>query len=172
MPTNEFDLEQFLPYRISLLANTISQGIAAHYRDEHGISATEWRILAVLGRFPGSTASQAAARTAMDKVAVHRAIKALLARRLIERKPDREDRRRRRLFIAAPLGQAVLDNIVPRARRFEQELLRALSPDEARLLRGALDKLQNAAEKSLTDQAISLSNEAPRTGSPLLGDEA
>ncbi|MGD8346346.1 MAG: MarR family winged helix-turn-helix transcriptional regulator [Lysobacterales bacterium] len=171
MPTNDFDLEHFLPYRISLLANTISQGIASQYRDEHGISATEWRVLAVLGRFPGSTASRVAARTAMDKVAIHRAIKSLLVRRLIKRKPDREDRRRQRLFIAAPLGQAVFDAIVPRARRFERELLTALSLDEARLLRGALDKLQQAAEKSLANQATNRSNEAPRTGSPLPGDE-
>ncbi|MEE4294647.1 MAG: MarR family winged helix-turn-helix transcriptional regulator [Xanthomonadales bacterium] len=172
MPTNDFDLEHFLPYRISLLANTISQGIASHYRDEHGITAAEWRVLAVLGRFPGSTASRLAQRTAMDKVAIHRAIKSLLARRLIERKTDRKDRRRRRLFITAPLGRAVFDDIVPRARRFEQELLSALSSAEARLLQGVLDKLQNAAEKSLADQAISLSSEAPRTGSPLQGDEA
>jgi len=145
MPTNDFDLEHFLPYRISLLANTISQGIASHYRDEHGITATEWRVLAVLGRFPGSTASRLAQRTAMDKVAIHRAIKSLLARRLIERKTDRKDRRRRRLFIAAPLGRAVFDAIVPRARAFESELRSALGPEQTRTFLAAIEKLQQKA---------------------------
>ena len=53
----QFDLQNFLPYRLSLLTNTVSQGIAAAYRDRFGISVTEWRILDVLGRFPGQTAS-------------------------------------------------------------------------------------------------------------------
>ena len=48
--TQNFDLERFLPYRLSVLTNTISQGIAAGYREQFGISITEWRILAVLGR--------------------------------------------------------------------------------------------------------------------------
>ena len=65
---NTFELENFLPYRLSVLTNTISQGIAAAYRDRYGISVTEWRILAVLGRFPGLTASEVVEKTAMDKV--------------------------------------------------------------------------------------------------------
>ena len=75
--TDAFELEHFLPYRLSLLANTVSQGIAAGYRDAHGISVTEWRILAVLGRYPGLAAFELAERTAMDKVAIHRAVKSL-----------------------------------------------------------------------------------------------
>jgi len=44
----QIELEQFLPYRLSVLANTVSQGIARGYRERHDISVTEWRILAVL----------------------------------------------------------------------------------------------------------------------------
>ena len=148
-PAASFELERFLPYRLSLLTNTVSQGIAARYRDEFGISVTEWRILAVLGRFPGLTASEVVARTAMDKVAIHRGVKALLEKEYLERRTDRTDRRRQVLHITRPKGQAVIENIIPRARQFERELLDALTPEEGNLLRGFLEKLQGSAENSL-----------------------
>jgi len=141
-----FELERFLPYRLSLLTNTISQGIAASYRDEHDISITEWRILAVLGRFPGLTASEVTERTAMDKVAIHRAVKTLMQKDLLERKPDQSDRRRQQLLITPNKGKAVLNTVIPRAKQFENQLLNTLSPTETRSLHSILNKLQ---EKSL-----------------------
>ena len=145
-PAAGFELEIFLPYRLSLLTNTVSAGIARSYRDRHDISVTEWRILAVLGRFPGLTASAIVQRTAMDKVAISRAVKKLEAKALVKRRTDSSDRRRRRLYITAGRGRAVLNEVVPLARRYEKQLLQALDPDEARALSMAIDKLQNQAE--------------------------
>jgi DNA-binding MarR family transcriptional regulator len=142
----DFELEHFLPYRLSLLTNTVSQGIAQSYRREHDISVIEWRILAVLGRFPGLTASEVVERTAMDKVAVHRAVKSLMARQLLQRKTDPSDRRRRRLNITTKAGQRVLKEVIPRAREYERNLLDALSKDEIRALDRVIEKLQKRAE--------------------------
>jgi DNA-binding MarR family transcriptional regulator len=145
MDQNDFELERFLPYRLSLLTNTISQGIAASYRDGYGISVTEWRILAVLGRFPGMTASEVVDRTAMDKVAIHRAVKTLVDRNLLERRTDKDDRRRQKLFITPDKGQNTLDSIVPKARAFETRLLEALTPKETQSFLTTLKKLQSRA---------------------------
>ena len=43
-------LERFLPYRLSILSNTISQAIADDYQRRYDISVTEWRVMAVLAR--------------------------------------------------------------------------------------------------------------------------
>lgn len=142
----EFQLEHFLPYRLSLLTNTVSQGIAESYRHDHDISVIEWRILAVLGHFPGLTASEVVNRTAMDKVAISRAVKGLMARGLLERKTDRADRRRRRLFITPEAGLQVLNHVVPRAQEFEKQLLRALNKNEVVELNRLISKLQEKAE--------------------------
>ena len=152
MSLEDFDLEQFLPYRLSVLANTVSQGIASSYRDEHGISVTEWRILAVLGRFPGLTASELAERTAMDKVPIHRAVKALMQKNLLERKTDGADRRRQKLYITHPTGQAMLDNIIPRAREFERQLLQALDPESTTRFLSVLETLQQRATTLKSDK--------------------
>ena len=67
-PMSSFDLDAFLPYRLSVLSNRISQDIARLYADRFDLGITEWRVLAVLGRYPGLSASELADRTAMDKV--------------------------------------------------------------------------------------------------------
>ena len=143
----QFDLQNFLPYRLSLLTNTVSQGIAAAYRDRFGISVTEWRILAVLGRFPGLTASEVMERTAMDKVTVSRAVKAMMEKNLLTRTTDSEDRRRRQLRLTDDKGAKVLEEIIPRARAFEDHLLEALNSSEVASLNAIIEKLQQQAQR-------------------------
>ena len=81
----ELDLDRFLPYRLSVLSNRISQAIARLYQARFGFGITEWRVIAVLGRYPELSANAVAERTAMDKVAVSRAVAHLLERGLLLR---------------------------------------------------------------------------------------
>ena len=136
-----FELERFLPYRLSVLANTVSQGLARTYHHDFGLSVPEWRVLAVLGRFPGLTASEVCERVVMDKVTVSRAVKALLAKKYFVPESDRSDRRRRPLRISEARGKAVLGSIIPLARAYEREMRRVLSPDEATVLDAAIERL-------------------------------
>jgi DNA-binding MarR family transcriptional regulator len=141
----QFELEKFLPYRLSLLTNTISQGMAQSYRSLHNISITEWRVLAVLGRFPGLSASEVVDRTAMDKVAISRAVKNLEEKGLLERRTDEEDRRRQNLVITQNPGQAVLSEVIPMAQRYETALVGALDEGELSYLLKLITKLQDSA---------------------------
>ena len=79
----DFDLDRLFSYRLSVLSNRISGAISREYHRRFGLAITEWRVMAVLGRFPGLSAGEVAARTAMDKVAVSRAVARLLERALI-----------------------------------------------------------------------------------------
>jgi DNA-binding MarR family transcriptional regulator len=147
MPTEEFLLEEFLPYRLSLLSNTVSQGISAAYRAAHGLSVTEWRVIAILGRYPGLTASEIMQRGAMDKVAISRAVKNLLQRGLAERSALAEDRRRMPLRLTSDKGHSLLREVVPKALHYEQQLISVLSDDELGRLRRMMEKLQSAADR-------------------------
>ena len=62
------DLDRFVPYRLSVLTNRMSDAIARHYSRRFGLTIPEWRVMAVLGQTPGLSARDVAARTAMDKV--------------------------------------------------------------------------------------------------------
>ena len=134
------DLEHFLPYRLSVLSNRISQAIAARYARRFGIGVTEWRVIAVLGRYPGLSAGAVAARTAMDKVAVSRAVARLLERGLVQRDTHGDDRRRSVLALSRS-GQRIYDEIAPLALELERRLLSRLDRDERAALDALLDKL-------------------------------
>ena len=134
------DLEHFLPYRLSVLSNRISQAIATRYAQRFGIGVTEWRVVAVLGRYPDLSAGEVAARTAMDKVAVSRAVARLLGRGLVERDTHGDDRRRSVLALSRD-GKRIYDDIAPLALDLERRLLSRLDGDERTALDALLDKL-------------------------------
>lgn len=138
-------LERFLPYRLAVLANTVSKGIARLYADRFGITIPEWRVMAILGAFGPATASEIQGRSAMDKVQVSRAIARMLEAGLIDRTVDPDDRRRQTIAMTAE-GERVYSEIVPLARAREAALLDGFSAEERNLLDRVLDRLQARAE--------------------------
>jgi len=134
------DLEQFLPYRLSVLSNQVSAGIAETYAERFGISVTEWRVIAILGRYPGISATEVADRSAMDKVAVSRAVHRLIEQDRVLRRANADDRRAKHLFLSDQ-GRAVFDAIAPAALAYEERLLTVLSQEEREQLDRLLDRL-------------------------------
>ncbi|WP_407352725.1 MarR family winged helix-turn-helix transcriptional regulator [Luteimonas sp. R10] len=138
------ELERFLPYRLSVLSNHVSQTIANAYAERFGIGITEWRVIAVLGRYPELSANGVADRTAMDKVAVSRAVARLLKRGLVEREMHGSDRRRSVLQLSEA-GYRVYDEVVPLALGYERDLLAQLDEGERIMLDRLLTKLDLAS---------------------------
>lgn len=138
------ELERFLPYRLSVVSNHISQTIANAYAERFGISITEWRVLAVLGRYPELSANGVAERTAMDKVAVSRAVARLLKTGMIERETHDSDRRRSVLRLSAA-GYRVYDQVAPMALDYERRLLAGFSDAERATLAELLERLDEAS---------------------------
>lgn len=137
------DLEHFLPYRLSVLSNRVSHTIADIYADRFNIGVTQWRVIAVLGRYPGLSANGVAERTAMDKVAVSRAVASLLQRGLLVRNTHDADRRRSVLALSDD-GYAVYDEVAPLALEYEHTLLAPLDARERDELDRLLHKLGDA----------------------------
>lgn len=134
------ELERFLPYRLAVLTSLVSTKLAAVYARQFNLSVAEWRVLAILGRFPNATAGEIADRGALDKVAVSRAVASLVAGARLVRVIDPADRRRARLAMTAS-GQEVYRKIVPLARDYEGRLLAELTPEDQKALDRLLDFL-------------------------------
>ncbi|MCR6686587.1 MarR family winged helix-turn-helix transcriptional regulator [Pseudoxanthomonas sp.] len=148
----QLDLEYFLPYRLSVLSNRVSQTIADMYQKRFGLAITEWRVMAVLGRFPDLSANEVAERTAMDKVAVSRAVAKLLERSLIKREIHSDDRRRSVLALSE-VGYTVYDEIAPMALAAEQRLIATLDEQERTTLDRLMHKLAGPGLAALRDGA-------------------
>ncbi len=140
------ELEQFLPYRLSLLSNRMSQAMADEYQQRFALSMTEWRVMAVLARFDGEAVSarEVTSYTAMDKVAVSRALSRLVAAGRVARHTDANDKRRAVLQLTTK-GWKIHDSVVPLARAHELALLSLLSGEEQRVLGRVLEKLTAGA---------------------------
>lgn len=130
------ELARFLPYRLSLLSNLVSGAIAARYSERFGLTIPQWRVMAVLAIEPGLSAADVALRTAMDKVAVSRAVATLLRAGRLERRTHAQDRRRSQLQLSEA-GRRVYAEIVPIARQYETLLVDALDTAD----RVALDRI-------------------------------
>jgi len=136
----ELDLEHFLPYRLSVLSNRVSSAIARVYVERFALGVTEWRVMAVLGRYRDLSANEVAQRTAMDKVAVSRAVARLIEAGRLEREMHDDDRRRSVLRLSEA-GYRIYDEVAPLALRFEQRLLDGVDAAERELLFRLLDRL-------------------------------
>jgi DNA-binding MarR family transcriptional regulator len=147
---NRIDLERFLPYRLSVLTNLVSGAIASVYEQRFGLTIPEWRVIAVLARFPGLSAAEVAANTRMDAVAVSRAVTRLLRDGRIRRSIAADDRRRSVLRLSAA-GESVYREIAPIALRYEHSLLEGLEHAEIEGLDVVLGKLTARAQALSAD---------------------
>ncbi|MEO0981330.1 MAG: MarR family transcriptional regulator [Pseudomonadota bacterium] len=142
--TDRLRLSEFLPYRLSVLSNAVSGGIAEAYAADVGISMRQWRVMAILGERAGATATDVARRAQMDKVAVSRAVSSLVSLGLVERKTSADDGRNAHLFLSSA-GQAVYDRVVPIAHAHEARLIAGLTAAERATLAELLGKLAKSA---------------------------
>lgn len=138
-------LDNFLPYRLSVASNRVSDMIARSYRARFGLRIPEWRMIAVLAESGGMTQQTLTHRTRMDKVTVSRAAIALADRGLIERLPNAADQRSHLLALSAE-GRALYEEIAPLAIETEKRLFAGFAPDEVERLAAMLERLEAAAE--------------------------
>jgi DNA-binding MarR family transcriptional regulator len=143
---DELILEDFLPYRLSITSHTVSTNIARVYEKRFGVSVPEWRVIAILGRYPGLSAVEVAERTLMDKVAVSRAVTKLIKNGRIDRQFADADRRRSILNLSEQ-GREVHNEIAPLALQFEQELLQDIGDEDYETFNTILEKFLGKARQ-------------------------
>ena len=134
-------LAEFLPYQLSITSNAVSDLIARSYRGRFGLKIPEWRLMAVLGEVASATQRELVAATAMDKVTVNRASRALEDRGLIGRAPNAADGRSHHLALT-DTGRELYEQIVPLALSVEAELETILGSGEAKSLEKMLAQLR------------------------------
>ena len=142
---DKLHLDQFIPFRLSVLSNVVSMNIARAYAREFDLSIPEWRVLAVLARYPDLSAVEVAERTVMDKVAVSRAVQSLLKARRLVRTYDQGDRRRSMLRLSTS-GRSVYTRVAPLALAYEKKLLATLSAADRQTLDRLMTQLLTRAE--------------------------
>lgn len=139
-----FRLEQFLPYRLSVVASEISRRFAARYAAEAGISIPEWRVLAHLSQSGAVSVRDITQRVSLDKSVVSRAATHLQEAGLVG-KSDHDGDRRLIVLQLTPQGQVLMDKLATLADDFQKELKAQLG-DDAKAFETGLGRLLNSRD--------------------------
>ena len=139
-------LATFLPYRLNVLAATVSEGLARAYAERFGIGVPEWRVLATVGEFESITATAIGAHAHMGKVKVSRAAAALEARGYLRRMANEEDRREAFLRLT-PEGKKAYCLIARLALGYVRELTAEMTPAELAAFESIAERLRARAAK-------------------------
>ena len=138
--TTTLKLDNFLPYRLSVLSNIVSVHVSQAYSVRFGLSRTQWRITAVLGEHGQLSAEQLSEHTQMEKSVISRAVKSMLERGLIKRSFDENDRRRSRIDLSKT-GLSIYQEVIPAAIHHEKQICAAFNEKELNTFSTLIAKL-------------------------------
>jgi DNA-binding MarR family transcriptional regulator len=151
----KLDLFRFVPFRLNRLAAEVSAALSSEYQQRYGLDIPEWRVLATLGfRNAACSAQYIAHCTRTHKSTISRAVTALMQRQLVERVENADDRREFALRLTAE-GHALYEELIPRLKRKEQEIMSCLSAQERKDFNAALDKIEKHLDLVQASRAVS-----------------
>jgi DNA-binding MarR family transcriptional regulator len=133
-------LEEFLPYRLNVVASLVSQALSRIYVDRYGIGVAEWRVLVTLGEFDRLTAKAIGAHSHMHKTKVSRAVSELERRKLIARRENSADRRETFLSLT-PAGRTIYRDLAPGAIALARHLFETIDPADRAAFERAVTRL-------------------------------
>ena len=134
-------LDDFIPYRLSVTSNLVSDSIAGTYEALFGLSIPEWRLVAVVAETGPITQGAIGQRTRMDKVTVSRAAIALVGRGLLARAAHGGDRRSHLLDLTAA-GRDLHAQVAPKALELERRIFTHFSPQEIAAFTAMLRRIE------------------------------
>jgi MarR family transcriptional regulator, organic hydroperoxide resistance regulator len=112
--------------------------------EDHGLTLSQFDVLATLGFEQGITQQELAASLLVTKGNICGLIDRMEANGWVTRKPDPEDRRVNRLFLTE-CGGTLLRTAIPGQRAVLREILGALDPCEIQILHQLLARLEESA---------------------------
>ena len=136
-----FKLEDFLPFRLNVLAQEVSERLSKIYAKRFSLDIPQWRILANLASRGEMTAQEVAFATFSHKSTISRAVAELEIRKLIERTTSTKDKRAFAMGLT-PKGRKMFEQLLPLVLEFEQNLMNKLAATERAMLIDGLAALE------------------------------
>lgn len=137
-------LDEFIPYRLSVTSNLVSDTIARTYDALFGLTIPEWRLIAVVAEVQGITQQAIGRQTRMDKVTVSRAAIALVERGLVARRANVDDRRSHLLDLTEA-GRDLYAAIAPKALDLERRIFSQFEAREVAAFTAMLRRIDEIA---------------------------
>lgn len=124
--------EDYLTRSLGFLLGDVSRLIRQRFdmrAGELGLTRAQWRVLAQLRRREGINQTTLAEMLEIEPITLVRHIDRLVAKGLIERRADPQDRRAWKLFLKAEV-QPILDRLRDVSERTRADALLGIAPDQ------------------------------------------
>lgn len=145
MTSDDFNLSEFLPYKLSVLSSRITKMLSRVYGDRYGLSTPEWRVLVHVARREKMSVREIHESVYLDKPGVSRAVAKLEKAGLLVKSTCDKDHRLVEIEVTEA-GLDVFHGIVPEALSFEAALLGAFSPAERDQLHDLMERLHDVLD--------------------------
>lgn len=126
---DDFNLAEFLPYRLAVLSERVSGRLEVEYRRSHGLTVAEWRVLVNLRQLGKASVRDIQVLTNLEKSRVSRAVVRLEQAGQVKKQTSKRDARLLEIALTSK-GHATLDAIIPLATEVETRLTAALDPKD------------------------------------------
>jgi DNA-binding MarR family transcriptional regulator len=113
----------------------------------YDLTPVQYAALVAIRTHPGIDATRLSAVIAFDRSTLGNVIERLEAKQLIERKPSRQDKRVKLLYLTKA-GAALLRDIMPSVDRAQARMLQPLKPADRRMLMALLTQLVDLNNES------------------------
>lgn len=145
MTSNDFNLSEFLPYKLSVLTSRIIKMLSKVYGEEYGLSTPEWRVLVHVARREKMSVREIHESVYLEKPSVSRAVAKLEKAGLLEKSTCDADHRLIEIELTDS-GHELFHGIVPEALAFEAALLSAFSDAEREQLDALMERLHDVLD--------------------------
>jgi len=126
---------------------------------QFGMTRAKWAVLSRLDRFEGLKQGELAEMLDLQPISLTRLLDGLADNGLIERRPDPDDRRAKRLFLT-PAARPLLERLTALGEDLMETALAGLAPSDVDALLGRLttvkENLRKAIQKQHTDKQTGL----------------
>jgi len=146
MISRDFNLDDFLPYQVSVLSARMNRLLSKVYAEQHGLSMPEWRVLVHVARREKMSVRDIHKCVNLEKPAVSRAVAKLEKTGLLEKMTSKLDHRLVDIQLTEA-GFEILNDITPKALVFEDALFSAFSDVERRQLDTLIERLHDELDK-------------------------
>ena len=156
-----FSLEDFLTFRLLVLARAFDRQAKRTYGESFGLSLIEWRIMAMIGSKGDATVNRLASWMDYDKAQISRAVAALVESGHLKRVRNVQDTRSAILTLS-PQGRALHSELMAFGRERQRHLLAVLTPDQRR----ALYEVMAVLDSHLRGQETTVGNAGSHVSEP------
>jgi DNA-binding MarR family transcriptional regulator len=137
---SKLDLGDYLPYLVNRVGTVIAEQFGSEALVPHGLSIAMWRVMAVLAANGSQRQIDLADLTSIDASTLSRLVSRLVRVGLVTRSRSANSNREVAVQLSAK-GRAVVDRLIPMARKYEADAIAGLLREELLMLKRCLRRV-------------------------------